>query len=137
MNSSNDFSISWADETDAQSLAPLLRKLYKHDVPEAPEPSSEDVHAHIRHLLAPSTPHKIAIAHTEDELAVGLAGVAFFVSISDPRPEKRIQMELKELFVLAEYRSFGVGSALMSWVESEALKKTASRMDWHVKTRQL
>ena len=42
-------------------------------------------------------------------------------------------MELKELFVLPDYRSAGLGRALITWIEAEARAAGACRIDWHVK----
>ncbi|MEL6264975.1 MAG: GNAT family N-acetyltransferase [Pseudomonadota bacterium] len=125
--------ISWATQDDAAALAPLLRVLYRHDVPEAPVPTDADVSAHIARLMDPATPHRLAIAWDDRGAAVGLAAVALFFSVSDPRPERQVQMELKELFVLAGYRSAGLGTALMAWIEAEAVAAGACRIDWHVK----
>ena len=133
MNSPVPFSISWASKEDAELLPPLFSMLYKHDVPEAPEPPNDVAKAHIAQLLDPGTPHKLAIAWREDRTAVGLAAVAIFVSISDPRPDRWKQMELKELFILPEYRGARVGAALLDWVEQQAMAAGACRIDWHVK----
>ncbi len=133
MTPSKSFQFAWAKKDDATSLVPLLTELYKHDVPEAPEPARDVVDRHVALLLEPETPHKLAIVWSENARAVGLAAVARFVSISDPRPDRWTQMELKELFVLPDYRSAGIGQALMTWIEAEAVAAGACRIDWHVK----
>jgi len=133
MSQLEPFNIAWANKGDATKLVPLLTALYKHDVPEAPEPTRDVVERHLALLLEPETPHRLAIVWTEESVAVGLAAVARFISISDPRPERWSQMELKELFVLPEYRSGGLGQALMNWIEAKAGTEGACRIDWHVK----
>jgi GNAT superfamily N-acetyltransferase len=114
------FRIAWAKAGDAISLVPLLIALYKHDTPEAPEPTCEVVERHVARLLEPETPHRLAVLWSDDDRAIGLAAVARFLSVSDPRPQRWTQIELKELFVLPDWRSAGFGRALMSWIEMEA-----------------
>jgi GNAT superfamily N-acetyltransferase len=133
LSGAGSFHIAWARQDDAGLLAPLLMSVYEHDLPEAPAPTPEVAARHVSRLLEPDTPHKLAIAWSQDVQAVGLAAVARFVSVSDPRPDRWTQMELKELFVLQEYRSAGVGQLLMDWVESAARAMGACRIDWHVK----
>jgi GNAT superfamily N-acetyltransferase len=133
MTSAKPLFIAWAKQDDAPLLVPLLSALYQHDVPDAPAPSRDSIVAHVVELLVPTTPHRLAIAWAPDGQAVGLAAVAAFVSISDPRPERRRQMELKELFVCEDCRSAKIGSDLMAWVEAEARAAGACRIDWHVK----
>ena len=129
----SDSRISWAAPDDAARLRPLFRSLYAHDVPDAPEPTEASLEAHLERLLHPQSPHRLVIAWAADGSAVGLAAVAAFVSVSDPRPEKWSQMELKELYVLPEARASGIGAALMRWVEAEARAQGVCRIDWHVK----
>lgn len=127
------FQIDWAKQADAASLVPVMRALYAHDVPEAHEPDQETVVRHITRLLDPDTPHRLVIVRNSEDEVIGLAAFAKFTSISDPRPNRWTQFELKELFVLADYRSAGLGQALMDWVENEARASGACRIDWHVK----
>jgi GNAT superfamily N-acetyltransferase len=125
--------ISWAEPEHAKSLIPLLNALHRHDVPDAPEPHRKIIAAHATRLLDSKTAHRLAIAWDQDGTAVGLAAVAVFVSISDPRPDYCNQMELKELFVLPGFRGARVGETLIAWIENEATAANACRIDWHVK----
>jgi GNAT superfamily N-acetyltransferase len=133
MVNKNPFRIRWANYEDADLLIPLLMALYKHDVPDAPTPTCDSVSLHINNLLDTKTPHKLAIILNNKKLAVGLAAIAKFISISDPRPDNWIQLELKELFILEKYRNVGLGLTIMNWVEAEAKSVGACRIDWHVK----
>lgn len=128
------YRIAWATPDDVTTLVPLMYALYAHDVPDAPRPEAQTVRTHLERLLEPSTPHQLAIAWGPDGTALGLAAVAMFVSISDPRPVRWHQMELKELFVLETCRSDGIGQVLMAWVEARAREQGACRIDWHVKS---
>ncbi len=65
---------------------------------------------------------------------MALASAAVFVSVSDPRPDHWRQVELKELFVLSEYRGREIGASLFDWVKDWAVANGAIRMDWHVKS---
>lgn len=125
--------IRWATAKDADRLLPLLCALYVHETPDADVPDQDAITAHLALLLAPDNPHKLAIAWSKEGLAVGLASVALFTSVSDPRPSRWRQMELKELFVLPTCRSHGIGQSLFTWVEAQAKQNGAHRMDWHVK----
>jgi ribosomal protein S18 acetylase RimI-like enzyme len=115
------------------ALVPLLAALHAHEAPGVPERPREAVLAHAAQLLDPATPHRLAVAWAPDGTAVGLAAVAVFVSVSDPRPTHRKQMELKELFVLPEHRQSTIGSGLMAWIEKAARAAGACRIDWHVR----
>lgn len=126
--------ISWAKPEDSQMLAPLFLALYAHEVPEAETPPPEDVAAHIGLLIDPLTPHQLAIAWGRDGSPIALAAAAVFLSVSNPRRDHWRQVEIKELFVLPEYRGQEIGTTLLDWVESWARANGASRMDWHVKS---
>ena len=125
--------IGWVTAADTPALLPLLRALHLHDVAGAAPLDDGVLAAHAARLLDPATPHRLAIAWADDGRALGLAAVGRFVSVSDPRPKTALQMELKELFVLAEARGQGVGERLMAWVEGEARAAGVARIDWHVK----
>jgi GNAT superfamily N-acetyltransferase len=125
--------IRWATAKDADRLLPLLSALYAHDTPDAEAPDQDTITAHVALLLDTGNPHKLAIAWSKEGRAVGLASVALFTSLSDPRPDRWRQMELKELFVLPGNRGQGLGQSLFTWVEAHARQNGAHRMDWHVK----
>lgn len=126
-------SITWAKTEDAPHLKPLMAALYKHETPDRSVPTDDIITAHIARLLDHSTPHRLAIAWDEPRIAIGLAAVATFISVSEPSAELSKQMELKELFVLPDHRSLGVGRALVEWVETRAVEQNVCRIDWHVK----
>jgi len=125
--------IAFASMGDGASLVPLLTALYRHDVPEAPPPAPDTVVAHVARLLDPANPHRLAIAWAPDRRALGLAALAVITSISDPRPARWTQVEMKELFVLPDHRGHGIGQALVDFVRDTAFAAGACRIDWHVK----
>ncbi len=129
-----DIGISWATTEKSDALVPLLMALYKHDVPLADEPTIDEVKAHIAQLVDPATPHRLAIAWHGENCAIGLAAVGIFVSVSDPRLSQRKQAELKELFVLPDFRGQGIGAVLLDWIEEYLRSSDICRLDWHVKT---
>ena len=125
--------IAWADEQDIAAIAPLILALYAHDRPDAPRPAGEVAAGHAAQLIDAATPHRLAIAFDATGEAVGLAAVAVFTSVSESRPDRRKQMELKELFVAPAQRGRGIGAALMAWVEAKAVAAGVHRLDWHVR----
>ncbi len=125
--------IAWADEEHTDALIPLMLALYDDDPSNKVRPTAETAAEHVAEILAPSNPHRLAVALADDGSAIGLAAVAFILSINEAQPDRRKQMELKELFVLSDHRSRGVGDALMSWVKEKAMAAGVYRMDWHVK----
>lgn len=125
--------ISWAVAGDADAIVPLLMELYRHEAPGSFLFEERIALDHATLLLDPETPHNLAVAWGPDGRALGLAAAGLFISISDPRPAQRTQMELKELFVLPDLRGAGIGQALMAWIEEEAIRAGACRIDWHVK----
>lgn len=125
--------IAFATPADGAALAPLLTALYRHDVPEAPPPAPETVMAHATRLLDPGTPHRLLIAWSAEGAALGLAAIALLTAVSDPRPNRWTQVEMKELFVLPAHRGQGIGRALMARVMDHARAAKACRIDWHVR----
>lgn len=125
--------ICWAEPHHGEALIPLLRALHEHDVPDYANVDDSEIAAHVERLLNPSTPHRLVLALVDREQAIGLAAVATFISISELRHDRCKQMELKELFVMPDYRGLGIGEALLIWIEKEAKRNGASRLDWHVK----
>ena len=126
-------SLSWATKDDADLLPGILRSLYRHDVPDAPEPTEDQITDHIHDLLSGATPHRLLLAKDQQGRIIGLAAIALFTSVSDPRLSHRRQIELKELYVLPECRGEGVGEALFHWIKTHAKSVGAHRIDWHVK----
>ena len=125
--------ISWAKQDDAAALIPLLTALHLHDVGGASRPEPDAVLSHARMLIDPTTPHRLAVAWNQQDMAIGLAAVGRFVSISDLRPKNSLQFELKELFVLPQARGQKVGATLFDWIVNQAGEQGICRVDWHVK----
>lgn len=124
--------IRWAAAGDAQALAPILRALHTHDVLDAAHLSDADFLDHAARLTSDAASHRLLLAWDGDAV-VGLAALGLFLSISDPRPERRVQVELKELFAMPAQRGAGVGARLLEVAEEWARAAGASRIDWHVK----
>lgn len=93
----------------------------------------EDVRSNLfDNLLAPHAPVRLVVAADDDGTVVGFAAFALFHSLVDPRPRRRGQLLLKELYVRQARQGQGIGKALMQWVARHALERGCSRMDWHV-----
>ncbi|MCH2249173.1 MAG: GNAT family N-acetyltransferase [Cognatishimia sp.] len=126
--------IALAQPSDVAALEPLFQALYAHETPNAATPDATKFEQHIERLLGHQTPHDLVIAWGTDGRALGLAAIASVTSISDPRPDQWVQIDLKELFVLPEARGHNIGHKLMEWVQSHAKQHDACRIDWHVKS---
>ena len=133
MVASESIRIDWAQHSDAAALVPVLTALHRHDVADAGELTPDIVLRHAIRLLDPEAPHRLAVAWDATGCPLALAAVATWFSISDPRSDRRVQAEVKELFVMPDHRGAGIGEALMNWIESAAIGAGAWRMDWHVK----
>ena len=125
--------IAWAETKHIDAMLPLMLALYADDPTVGHQPTEDSAAQHLQVLLTPSTPHRLAVAFDQDGAAIGLAAIGFFTSINESHPDRRKQIELKELFVLPALRSGGVGLALMKWVEDQARSTGVHRIDWHVK----
>lgn len=81
------------------------------------------------HVLGPGSGCDVAIA-TLDGTAAGYAtyGVLY------PAPGPGAAMIMKDLFVLAEARSAGVGAALMRFLAADARARGCVRLDWSAET---
>ncbi len=84
-------------------------------------------------LLSPNSPHQLVVAEDEEGRVVGLAAITFAYSIVEPEAERRMQCQLKELYVCESARGQGIGRALMAWVAKHAEEQGCSRIDWPVK----
>ena len=93
----------------------------------------EDVRCNLfDNLLAPQSPVRLVVAADDDGTVVGFAAFALFHSLVDPRPPRRGQLLLKELYVRQARQGQGIGKALMAWVARHAVERGCARMDWHV-----
>ena len=93
----------------------------------------EDVRSNlVDNLLAPHSPARLVVAADDDGAVVGFAAFVLFHSLADPRPSRRGQMLLKELYVRQARQGQGIGKALMSWVARHALERGCARIDWNV-----
>jgi GNAT superfamily N-acetyltransferase len=95
--------------------------------------SVEDIRSNlVDNLLAPNSPVELLVAADDDGTVVGFAAVALFHSLVDPRPSRRGQLLLKELYVRQARQGQGIGKALMAWVARHAIERGCARVDWHV-----
>ncbi len=81
----------------------------------------------VGNLLGPHSGVRLVVALDEGR-AVGLAAI----SILYPAPKERGQLFMKELYVVADSRGKGVGTALMQFVARHAVAMSCSRFDWTV-----
>jgi GNAT superfamily N-acetyltransferase len=124
--------VSLATSEQAEPLSLLLAELNTYYNPNSPAPR-EVVREHLINNLLSSASQKLVVATEETGEVVGLAAIMLVHSIVEPEPERRLQCQLKELYVSKSRRGAGIGKALMQWVASYAASHGCCRIDWPVK----
>jgi len=79
----------------------------------------------LERVLGPDSGVKLLLASVEGRV-VGMASVALLY----PAPKEHGQLQMKELYVVSDYRSRGVGRALMLWLARYAVAQRCGRFDW-------
>ena len=112
-----------ATETDAEALTDLFHAMYIHYWGSG-APSRSDISRHIMRDILPSG-CEIVIAERAGR-AVGLATFAVLY----PGPGLGGQLTMKDLFVVAEARTSGVGRDLLTHLAKTATARGCLRLDW-------
>lgn len=124
--------IAFVQESQHESLIALMHEMCVFYGEEAPV-SRDDIRSNlVDNLLGGHSAVRLVVAADDAGEVVGLAAIALFHSLVDPRPERRGQLLLKELYVRRSHQRQGVGRALMAWVARHAAEHGCARMDWHV-----
>lgn len=79
----------------------------------------------VERVLGPDSGVKLLLASVDGRV-VGMASVALLY----PAPKEYGQLQMKELYVVSDYRSHGVGRALMLWLARYAVAQRCGRFDW-------
>jgi GNAT superfamily N-acetyltransferase len=120
-------------EDQHESMIDLLAEIHAYYT-EGEVVSREVIREHLLgNLLAPNSPHRLAVSSRDDGFVLGFAAITMVYSLVDFAPEKRKHCQLKELYVRSSMRSKGVGRALMAWVARHAVENGCHRIDWPVK----
>jgi GNAT superfamily N-acetyltransferase len=120
-----DYTIRMAGPDDAPTIATLVRELaafVKHE--DRAKASPEDFR---RHLFGPRPAAEAALAEINGK-PVGFA--LWFSTFSTFRGQPGLYLE--DLFVQTEYRSRGIGKALLAAVAAQALERGCGRVEWSV-----
>jgi ribosomal protein S18 acetylase RimI-like enzyme len=125
--------IGLATNEQTEQVVLLLAELNAHYNPNSPAPR-EVVREHLVNNLLSSASQRLVVAAGDSGNVVGLAAIMLVCSIVEPEPDRRLQCQLKELYVSKPFRGTGTGKALMHWVASYAAAHGCSRIDWHVKS---
>ncbi|MBM3116479.1 GNAT family N-acetyltransferase [Jeongeupia naejangsanensis] len=125
--------IEIVSEAQHESLMDLLCELHTY-YNKGSVVAREVVREHLlEHLLSPGSPLRLVVAISDDGVVEGFAAIAPTYSLVEPMPDRRRQIQLKELFVRSAWRGCGVGRALMAWVAQHAVDTGCHRVDWSVK----
>ena len=125
--------IDFVAEHQHEPLITLMHEMCAFYSDEQQPVAVEDIRSNLEiNLLAPNSSVQLVVAADDDGTVVGFAAVALFHSLVDPRPDRRGQMLLKELYVRQARQGQGIGKALMAWIARHALERGCARVDWHV-----
>lgn len=121
--------IDLADYSDARDAADVVALLdaYARDPMGGGSPLADDVKARLAGDLA-ANPHAFSLLARLDGRTVGLANCFMGYSTFAAAP----LVNIHDLAVLPGYRDKGIGRALMTAVEAEALKRGASKVTLEV-----
>jgi ribosomal protein S18 acetylase RimI-like enzyme len=116
----------YADPRDAADVVALL-DAYARDPMGGGEPLGNDVKARLPGDLA-ANPHAFSLLARLDDHAVGLANCFIGYSTFAAAP----LVNIHDLAVLPGHRGAGIGKALMTAIEAEALKRGACKITLEV-----
>lgn len=121
--------IALADYSDARDAADVVALLdaYARDPMGGGSPLADDVKARLAGDLT-ANPHAFSLLARLDGRAVGLANCFMGYSTFAAAP----LVNIHDLAVLPSYRDKGIGRALMTAVETEALKRGACKVTLEV-----
>lgn len=120
-----DITIRSVQLQDAENITSIIRELgwFEHLNSESNQTTAERVHQHISLCLADDS-HSAFVAEDENHKVIGYSSVHYLPYFFLPGPEGYVS----ELFISAEARGQGIGTALLERVISEARKHGCSRL---------
>lgn len=121
----NRFQIRPARQNDVTAIMKLIQALAVYE--NLTEAVTGDAETLAEHLFGNPPYAEVLVAEWEEKI-VGFA--LFFTNYSTFLTQPGLYLE--DLFVLSEYRGFGVGRALLSAVAVIAHQRGAGRLDWSV-----
>ena len=120
-----DITIRSVHYQDAESITSIIREVgwFEHLKSESVRTTTERVRQHISLCLADDS-HSVFVAEDEKHRVIGYSSMHYLPYFFLPGPEGYIS----ELFVSAEARGQGVGTALLEQVIAEARKHGCARL---------
>jgi GNAT superfamily N-acetyltransferase len=122
----NRFQIRSARRDDVISIMGLIHALAVYE--DLTEAVTGDAETLAEHLFGETPYAEVLVAEWDQNYIVGFA--LFFTNYSTFLTQPGLYLE--DLFVLSDYRGFGVGRALLSTVAAIAHQRGAGRLDWSV-----
>lgn len=120
------YSIRFATAADSAQIFFLIQSLAKFEKLSHEVSASESQLK--QNLFDLESPAEVLIAETNEGKAIGFA--LFFHTFSTFLGKKGLYLE--DLFVIPEFRSSGIGMALLSQLAKIALQRNCGRMEWSV-----
>ena len=120
-----DITIRNVQFQDAEDITGIIREVgwFEHLKSESAQTTAARVRQHISLCLADDS-HSAFVAEDEEQKVIGYASVHYLPYFFLPGPEGYVS----ELFISAETRGKGVGTALLEMVISEAQKRGCARL---------
>jgi len=122
-------SVRSATLQDQSVLAALLLEATHHYWGDRPG-AATDAEATAKALLDGTSGCQAVIAEHQEKGCLGFATY----TLLHPAPVSEGTIFLKDLFVSASARSFGVGAVVMHWLAALAVEKGCARLDWTAET---
>lgn len=119
--------IRFFQDGDVESVADALVDMSRHYNGENASSREAVLSNLVNNILGPESGVRIVVA-VEAGRVVGLA----MVSLLYPAPKEHGQLFMKELYVVSDARSSGIGTAMMKWIGRYAVSKNCIRFDWTV-----
>jgi GNAT superfamily N-acetyltransferase len=119
--------IRFFKDSDIESVADALLDMSRHYNGENASSRAAILRNLTDNILGPDSGVRIVVA-AEEHRVVGLA----MISILYPAPKERGQLFMKELYVVSDARSAGMGRAMMKWIGRYAVSRNCVRFDWTV-----
>ena len=119
--------IRFFEPNDTESLADVLHDMSRHYNGENASSRDTVYRNLVGNILGRDSDVRIVVG-VENGRVLGLA----MISVLYPASKERAQLFMKELYVLSEWRSRGVGEQLMHWIAAYAVAHNCVRFDWTV-----
>ncbi|WP_196278915.1 GNAT family N-acetyltransferase [Catellatospora vulcania] len=120
-------------QANADDVAGLARLLWLDTLQEEPAPRSADAFAAelAQWWATHRDSHLAFVARLPEPEIVGMAWVALLPRVPRPGAASRLSADIQSVFVMAEHRGQGIGSALVEAASTHATRLGAVRLTVH------